>query len=68
LFPWEQVQAYKLSNISNLLIWEVKKMNVTFIIVIVLVAIFIVGGVLAGHYATKASEKDTGNMNNNQNK
>jgi hypothetical protein len=43
-------------------------MNVTFIIVIVLVAIFIVGGVLAGHYATKASEKDTGNMNNNQNK
>ncbi|KNY25770.1 hypothetical protein [Pseudobacteroides cellulosolvens] len=41
-------------------------MNPVSIIILVLVAIFIVGGAIAGHYATKISENDTDTMNKNQ--
>ncbi len=46
---------------------EVSKLDITVIIVIVLGGAFIIGGTLAGHYASKASEKDTDEMNKSKN-
>lgn len=42
-------------------------MDITVIIVIVLVAVFIVGGTYIGHYANKISEKQAESMNKNKN-
>ena len=36
------------------------------IIILILVAIFIVGGAIAGNYATNISENDADTMNKNQ--
>ncbi|HEY9058958.1 MAG TPA: hypothetical protein VIO64_00410 [Pseudobacteroides sp.] len=41
-------------------------MDITVIVVIVLVVVFLVGGTIIGHYANKISEKDAESMNKNK--
>ncbi|MCX7746508.1 MAG: hypothetical protein N2645_06420 [Clostridia bacterium] len=43
-------------------------MDITLIIVIAVGAIFVIGGTMAGHYATKASQKDADEKNHSENK